>query len=797
MKKNLFTLLALCAFLLLPNIGKATDYTIEPTTATKSNTLPLFRSSASMRGSIVQQIYLPSEFSPSGATAGDITAVTFYYAAKDANTAEALSRDIEIWLMETNVDSYSLDHVNSTWNSKFLFNGSKKAGTKVYDGVFQTNSVTSSDGVQTVKLTFDTPFSWDGISNIVLTVYDKSTTNVGSNANSYLKFYITATTHARFVHQQWIYNAYSFTDDRADWINNLDRYGYAYGSGVSDSIEYADKRNYVPKTTFSITPAAVVIPVPENLSTTSVSTTSARLLWDAVDGATGYNVQWGTNSGSLDHSAEGVTNTYLDIDELQDGTTYYFAVQTVKDEETSAFSEEESFETTAVTITYKGIVFKKWNSTSALPDEAGSYYLNADVALSAQYTIPGDINLCLNGNELYTYVYNIEVPNDASLALYDNIGGGRIYGRYVANMSTGYGVISVENGGELVLGEGAIENLYGFGDAEDSDASYAISVNNGGTFKLSGAPVLSAAKACIYLLTNNPKITIESGKPLTNLSAYSVDATAQTITSGWANMSGADPNVYLVSAKSGYKGILLNGGEVKLVPLSDLDLSLSESTNKLSELADALGNDVSLAITRSPLTNEQYNTICLPYAMSNAEMQLRFGVGYDLEEFVSSSLDGDMLSLEFNQVNTLVAGKPYLLKPALNAPALSYVSVEVGAANPVDQTSDTYISFHGTFAPTELEGGNKNLLFLGAGNELFWPAADGNIKGFRAYFEVKGAAQKNGIRARIVKKEDMATGFETVSGEGLPVTGKKILRNGQLFIIRDDKTYNAQGQLVK
>ena len=208
------------------------------------------------------------------------------------------------------------------------------------------------------------------------------------------------------------------------------------------------------------------------------------------------------------------------------------------------------------------------------------------------------------------------------------------------------------------------------------------------------------------------------------------------------------------------------------------------------------GKTFTLQLGRS-LTNTQYNTICLPFALDNEQLEAVFGAGYDLEEFVSSSLEDDILNLSFNKATALVAGKPYLLQPAVDVENPVFEGVTIGAVSPADQTSDTNISFHGTYRPTELEGGNKNLLFLGAGNELFYPSATADLKAFRAYFELKGDAKKNGIRARIVKKENTATGIETVSGEGLPVTGKKILRNGQLFIIRDGKTYNAQGQLVK
>ena len=805
MKKSLHALFCtICALFFIPVSVQATDYTIEtlpaPATPKLAVGIPLTISTSSA-SSVTQQVYLASELSALGATAGDVTGIKLYYGGKNNNNAvPSVTRSIKIYMTEIATDSLKLDTISGyTTYYRFKF---KSAGTYVYSGSITTEALSAGE-IKTLSITFNqSSYAWDGSKNVLLTVFDVTNTAY-SSTEANLRFVYMPTGHPRFVHQYWMTSSSGKASDYLPPATLAGLEGYSATSGDAGTAQDKQVRGHllVPKITFSITPAAVAVPVPENLSTTSVTTTSARLLWDAVDGSTGYNVQWGTNSGSLDHSASNVSNNYLDINELVDGTTYYFAVQTIKDEETSSYSEEESFETTAITITYKDIVFKKWNSTTALPSEAGNYYLNDDVALSAQYTLPGDINLCLNGKELYTYLYNIKVPDEASLAIYDNIGGGRIYGRYVASMSTGYGLISVENGGELVLGEGAVENLYGYyvdeedpSQSEDPDASYAISINNGGSFKLSGAPTLSAAKACIYLLTNTPRITIESGKPLTNLSAYSVDATAQTITFGWANMSGADPNVYLVSAKSGYKGIILNGGEVKFVPLSDLDVSLNESSaENESKLTAALGTDVSLAITRSSLTNAQYNTICLPYAMDDDEMQLRFGEGYDLEEFVSSSLDGDELSLVFNQVDALEAGKPYLLKPSINAPALSYLSVNIAAASPVDQTSDEFISFHGTFGPTELAGGNKNLLFLGADNELLWPDATGNLKGFRAYFEVKGAAAQAAKRARIVKKEDSATGIETVESRKTKVESSKVLRNGQLLILRDNKTYNVLG----
>ena len=223
-------------------------------------------------------------------------------------------------------------------------------------------------------------------------------------------------------------------------------------------------------------------------------------------------------------------------------------------------------------------------------------------------------------------------------------------------------------------------------------------------------------------------------------------------------------------------------------------LALNENADNASLLAayDGLTTDVSMI--RS-LTNAQYNTFCLPFSLDASQMTTAFGEGYDLEELTDVTYDGEVLGLVFTQREALEAGKPYLLQPANNVSNPSFIGVEIDASTPSDGLDNTFIEFHGVYSPTELTGGNKNLLFLGAGNELFWPSSTGDLKGFRAYFEVKGSAQK-AVRARIVKKEDTATGIDQITNDQLPITNK-FLRNGELLILRDGKTYNAQGMLVE
>lgn len=782
--RKFYSIFALCAFLFLSVSMQATDYTVEPTTAIKSNTLPLFRTDVSLLNSITQQIYLPSEFSPSGATAGSITAVTFYYAAKDGNTVDALSRDIEIWLMETDVESYTLDHVGFVWKSKFLCNGSNKAGTKVFDGVLNTeDAITSSSGDKTVTLTFNAPFAWDGTSNIVLTLFDKSTTTIGSNAKNYLKFYITQTTKARFVHHKILDGS---SDNISSWINNINSYGDEYNS-ASDSAGWAGKRVYVPKTTFSITPT---IPAPTNLAASSITTSSATLSWNAAAGATGYNVRWGKTSGSLDHSQNNVAATSLAISGLDDGETYFFDVQTITAGGTSAFSSEANFNTAAVTHEHDGITFSKWASTTSLPT-SGDYYLNADVALDpfdpTTITLTGNLNLCLNGHTANVYGTKIVVPSDKTLAIYDNVGGGKLTGFVESEVGSAdifaKALIVVFSGGELELNQGIIENTYEH-DPADSEDGWSYAIYSNGTLHLSGDVLINSNNADIYLYSNNV-ITLDGA--ISNAEKHTVYKLGGDITYGWStHMSGEDPRDFFESANSA-KSVFLDDDEAALRNL----LHLSENSLN-SAIKDNRDIVIDVALTRS-LTSSQFNTFCLPFNLNNAQLEEIFGVGYDLEEFDHSNFDGETIELVFVKRTELTEGAPYLIKPSVDVVDPFFVGVTIHDGEPGADDWDDYINVYGTFAPTELTGGNKNLLFLGAGNELFWPAATGNIKGFRAYFEVKGAAQK-AKAARIVKKEDQTQAIDNIEN---PNPAQKRILNGQLVIEKNGTFYNAQGQIVK
>ena len=81
----------------------------------------------------------------------------------------------------------------------------------------------------------------------------------------------------------------------------------------------------------------------------------------------------------------------------------------------------------------------------------------------------------------------------------------------------------------------------------------------------------------------------------------------------------------------------------------------------------------------------------------------------------------------------------------------------------------TYADFVPVMNPTMLTGGDKSVLFVTGGNTLTYPSADGNINGFRAYFQLKGGAAAS-ARAFTMSFGD-ETGISTALGDKQTTVG--------------------------
>lgn len=68
-----------------------------------------------------------------------------------------------------------------------------------------------------------------------------------------------------------------------------------------------------------------------------------------------------------------------------------------------------------------------------------------------------------------------------------------------------------------------------------------------------------------------------------------------------------------------------------------------------------------------------------------------------------------------------------------------------------------------------------------------------NAKGFRAYFAL-ASSLGNKVRARVVMNGQISTDFDLITTDS--ATARKVIEDGQVYIVRNGVKYNLQGQKV-
>jgi hypothetical protein len=191
---------------------------------------------------------------------------------------------------------------------------------------------------------------------------------------------------------------------------------------------------------------------------------------------------------------------------------------------------------------------------------------------------------------------------------------------------------------------------------------------------------------------------------------------------------------------------------------------------------------------RTGLTAGNYYTICMPKAMTNVQ-------GATLWSFCGK--DANFAYLVQEDAPYTTAGKAYIMY----AEAETVSAILTGKPAPAPVANG---AIHGTFADMyqdDLNAAGDNI-YLVIGNQLrrVDGQAGNSLPANRAYVdidEITGGAPA-GIPANRVRSMPMqpqvATGMENVDASAQPV---KTIINGQLYILRGEKMYDAQGKLVK
>ena len=218
----------------------------------------------------------------------------------------------------------------------------------------------------------------------------------------------------------------------------------------------------------------------------------------------------------------------------------------------------------------------------------------------------------------------------------------------------------------------------------------------------------------------------------------------------------------------------------------------------LSTLSDNLTENV--AVYRS-LTAGMYNTLCLPFDVDNIS-------GTPLEnttiwQYNGATVKGEgeykEIFLDFTEVDTIVAGQPYLVEPDANIEApMEFKGVKISATEGSAVEQFAAVTMQGILHPTELKANDKSILFLVANNELAWANVTANMNGMRAYFKVnEPSLQSARTRAYIKRTPTVATGMENTEYNPQENNTRKIIYNNTIYILRGDEVYTIQGTKVK
>lgn len=209
--------------------------------------------------------------------------------------------------------------------------------------------------------------------------------------------------------------------------------------------------------------------------------------------------------------------------------------------------------------------------------------------------------------------------------------------------------------------------------------------------------------------------------------------------------------------------------------------------NNTTAMSDYEWQIVDAKIKRSFVAEDGWYTLCVPFGMDASLI----GEAYEITS-INKNDKTQGIDVTFSEVDYLLAGNPYLIKPTATVtdPVIEGVEIEYTTGEEYTVTGDNIkITMTGIING----GGTTN------GTTEYYVGADGYLYngevdklGLRALFTITDlAGNATRVRARVVTGENATTGVDDTFTTDVPV---KAIENGQLIIIRDGVKYNVQGQ---
>lgn len=184
---------------------------------------------------------------------------------------------------------------------------------------------------------------------------------------------------------------------------------------------------------------------------------------------------------------------------------------------------------------------------------------------------------------------------------------------------------------------------------------------------------------------------------------------------------------------------------------------------------------------RKTIYGNEWNMICLPFKLKQADIQRVFGGDVKVVEFSSVSLVGDQMQMNFDFVTDMKAATPYMIMPSKDVSNLVFdkVLVSTKEAQAITPTGSSY-SLVGVLSPVTLTAGHGSVVLL-RNNLLSYVPKECLLHGCRAY--IACSAPESAAKALSL----------SIDGEVTAIQGVMV-QNTQSVV--SDKVYNLHGQCL-
>lgn len=281
--------------------------------------------------------------------------------------------------------------------------------------------------------------------------------------------------------------------------------------------------------------------------------------------------------------------------------------------------------------------------------------------------------------------------------------------------------------------------------------------------KISDAIALSTLNRTISNGTVNPISNTLYGFESGTLTAFAIifDANDATSAEHYFLVSGGVTKSATFTSPTGMKSLVFgkqdsskNAENWLSIPVN---ITLKDNDDNSATMSSNYGKVANITLTRT-LQAGGWNTFSVPFSTAIPS-------GWTVKQLASSSLSGDLLTLNFEDATSIAAGTPYLVKVNANVvnPTFDGVTISEYDFHPVNTNDVTFLPI---LSPTQINP-DYNILFIQDGHTLTWAKNGGTINGFRAIFALMDVSAAHSFEMNF---GDETTGIKTI-GNASVTTG--------------------------